>query len=144
MTEERQGAVAAAGSGTGSLVERVVRQLGFSTSVAAVFGQPVEAHGRTVIPVARVYFLYGAGAGPELAGRPVERPPDGRLTPALSSGGGGGGVGVARPAGYIEIGPEGTRFVPVTRDWKGVLALAALAGLGLALLRGWPDRGARG
>lgn len=135
MAEERQ--VETAGGGTGTLVERVVRQLGFSTSVAAVFGQPVAAHGRTVIPVARVYFLYGAGTGPELAGRTVERAPEGRLTPALSSGGGGGGMGIARPAGYIEMGPEGTRFVPATRDWKGTLVLAALVGLGLALLR-WP------
>jgi uncharacterized spore protein YtfJ len=142
VTEERQ--VETAGSGTGSLVERVVRQMGLSASVQAVFGPPVEAHGRTVIPVARVYFLYGAGLGPELAGRTVERPPDGRLAPALSSGGGGGGMGIARPAGYIEMGPEGTRFVPATRDWKGMLALVALAGLGLALLRWRPGRGVRG
>lgn len=136
MTGERQITTSEEGrGGTAALVERVVRQLALSASAEAVFGQPVEAHGRTVIPVARVYFLYGAGTGPELAGRTVERPPDGRLTPALSSGGGGGGMGIARPAGYIEIGPEGTRFVPATRDWKGTLALAALVGLGLALLR---------
>ncbi len=133
MTEERQ--VETAGSGTSTLVERVVRQMGLSASAQAVFGSPVTAHGHTVIPVARVYFLYGAGLGPELAGRSVERPPDGRLTPALSSGGGGGGMGIARPAGYIEIGPAGTRFVPATRDWKGILALAALVGLVLSLLR---------
>ena len=110
-----------------SLAERIVRQVGISSSAETVFGQSVEAHGYTVIPVARVYFAYGGGSGPELAARVVERPPEGRVAPALSSGGGGGGIGFARPAGYIEIGPGGTRFVPVTRDWLRPVALIAAA-----------------
>jgi uncharacterized spore protein YtfJ len=135
MMEERQEAAPLAAGSTSTLAERVVRQMGLSASAQAVFGSPVTAHGRTVIPVARVYFMYGAGMGPELAGRSVERPPEGRLAPALSSGGGGGGMGIARPAGYIEMGPEGTRFVPATRDWRGTLALAAFVAAVLALLR---------
>ena len=117
------------------MIERIVRQVGVTTSAETVFGRPVEAHGHTVVPVARVYFAYGGGSGPELAGRVVERPPDGRVAPALSSGGGGGGLGVARPAGYIEIGPGGTRFVPATRDWRGTLAVVAGIVLTLVLLR---------
>lgn len=135
MAAERQATAPLAEGSTGTLAERVVRQVALSASAQAVFGPPVTAHGRTVIPVARVYFVYGAGMGPELAGRSVERPPEGRLAPALSSGGGGGGMGIARPAGYIELGPEGTRFVPATRDWKSMLALAALVAAVLALLR---------
>ena len=117
------------------MIERIVRQVGVTSSAETVFGRPVEAHGHTVVPVARVYFAYGGGSGPELAGRVVERQPDGRVAPALSSGGGGGGLGIARPAGYIEIGPGGTRFVPVTQDWRGSLALVAGIALTLVLLR---------
>lgn len=107
-----------------SLIERIVRQVGLTSSAETVFGRPVEAHGYTVIPVARVYFAYGGGSGPEIAARVVERQPEGRVAPSLSSGGGGGGVGLARAAGYIEISPAGTRFVPVTADWRRPLAVA--------------------
>ncbi len=121
-----------------SVIERIVRQVGVTSSAGAVFGQPVEAHGYTVVPVARVYFAYGGGSGPELAGRVVERPPEGRVAPALTSGGGGGGVGIARPAGYIEISAAGTRFVPTTRDWRGTFAAAGA--LVLALMWRWRRR----
>jgi uncharacterized spore protein YtfJ len=128
-------AVDRATAGATALIERVVRQVALTASAEAVFGRPVEAHGRTVIPVAKVYFAYGGGAGPELAGRTVERQPDGRVVPALSSGGGGGGVGVARPAGYIELSAAGTRFVPVLHDWRRTLALAGAVAVAVLLLR---------
>lgn len=122
-------------SATGSLVERIVRQIAATASAHSVFGEPVEGHGRTVIPVARLYFTYGAGTGPEIAGRMVERPPDGQVAPALTSGGGGGGIGIARPAGFIEIAPDGARFVPARRDWRGTLAMGTAVGLVLFGLR---------
>jgi uncharacterized spore protein YtfJ len=118
-----------------SLIERIVRQMGVTSSAQTVYGTPVEAHGHTVIPVARVYFGYGGGAGPELAGRQGERQADGRGLPAITSGGGAGGLGIARPAGYIEISPSGTRFVPAGRDWKRPLVLACAAVLGILAIR---------
>jgi uncharacterized spore protein YtfJ len=120
-----------------SLVERIVRQVGLTSTAETVYGEPVHAHGHTVIPVARVYFAYGGGAGPELGGRLVDRAPDGRVAPALTSGGGAGGLGIARPAGYIEMSERGTRFVPVARDWRRplVVAGALLGGLSVWLLR---------
>lgn len=118
-----------------SLIERIVRQVGITSSAETVFGRPVEAQGHTVIPVARVAFAYGGGTGPEIAGRMVERQPDGRVAPTLSSGGGGGGIGIARPVGYIELSPTGTRFVPVTRGWRGPLAAAVAVALTVAALR---------
>jgi uncharacterized spore protein YtfJ len=57
-------------------------------SVSAVFGEPVEVSGATIIPVARVRFALGGGLG-----RGDE----------LGEGGGGGGGAVAEPMGYIEI-----------------------------------------
>lgn len=122
-------------SATGSLVERIVRHIASTASAHSVFGAPIERHGRTVIPVARLYYTYGAGTGPEIAGRTVERQPDGQVAPALTSGGGGGGIGFARPAGFIEVSEDGSRFVPARRDWRGTLALGGAVALALLALR---------
>ena len=78
-------------------------------SAKIVFAGPVSAHGRTVVTVAKVPFGGGYGA------RDKER----------FEGGGGGGVS-ARPAGYIEVGPEGARYVSITPGWT--LAAAAVGG----------------
>jgi uncharacterized spore protein YtfJ len=42
-----------------SLKESVLGQ----ASVKAIYGEPISAQGKTVIPVARVMYAYGAGAG---------------------------------------------------------------------------------
>ena len=34
-----------------------------TASVKAIYGEPIAAHGKTVIPVARIMYGYGAGAG---------------------------------------------------------------------------------
>jgi uncharacterized spore protein YtfJ len=58
------------------------------------YGEPVRHEDRTVIPVARVRASGGGGWG---GGDD-------------STGGGGGGSLDAKPIGFIEIGPTGTRF----------------------------------
>ena len=115
-------------------MERLLRQAGLaSSSHETVYAPAIEAHDHTVIPTARVWYAFGAGSGPELAGRIVERRPDGRVAPSLSSGGGGGGLAFARPAGYIEISSAGTRFVPVRRDWRGMATVVAVVVAAVAL-----------
>jgi len=42
-----------------SLKESILSQ----ASVKAIYGEPIAAHGKTVIPVARIMYGYGAGAG---------------------------------------------------------------------------------
>jgi uncharacterized spore protein YtfJ len=42
-----------------SLKESILSQ----ASVKAIYGEPVSAHGKTVIPVAKIMYAYGAGAG---------------------------------------------------------------------------------
>ena len=93
------------------------RALARLTGARLCFGRPIEAKGRTVIPVASVRTAGGWGFGNE---------PDGRGT-----GGGGGGALDARPVGFIEIGPDGTRFQPID---DGRVALRAIAAGSLALL----------
>jgi len=93
------------------LVERMAERLGGTASVHAVFGDPIERNGLTVIPVARVRWGFGGGSGtgPAPAGQPG--PSDG--SPATSGSGAGGGV-TADPVGYLEIGPDGAAFRPIT------------------------------
>ncbi|UGS38166.1 hypothetical protein [Capillimicrobium parvum] len=71
------------------LVERL-------TGSKLCYGEPIRDNGRTIVPVARVRAIGGAGFGRG----PAEQ----------GGGGGGGGTLDALPFGYIEIGPEGTRF----------------------------------
>jgi uncharacterized spore protein YtfJ len=59
------------------------------------YGEPVRDGGRTVIPVARVRASGGGGWGNGAAN---------------DGGGGGGGSLSAVPVGFIEIGPEGSRY----------------------------------
>ena len=42
-----------------SLKESVLSQ----ASVKAIYGEPISAHDKTIIPVAKIMYGYGAGAG---------------------------------------------------------------------------------
>src|SRR5690348_7399873 len=97
-------------------------------SVKAIYGEPIAAHGKTVIPVAKIMYGYGAGAGTGGVGD----------SSARGEGGGGGGGVRAIPVGVIEVSDQQTRFVPIT-DRKR-LAGAVLAGIGLGMLLGWCRR----
>ena len=97
-------------------------------SVKAIYGEPISAHGKTVIPVAKIIYGYGAGAGTGGVGD----------SSARGEGGGGGGGVRAVPVGVIEISDERTCFVPITDRKK--LTAAILAGVGLGLWLGWRRR----
>ena len=107
-----------------SLKESVLGQ----ADVKTIYGQPIAAHDKTIIPVARIMFAYGAGAGTGGMGNNNPR----------GEGGGGGGAVRAVPVGVFEVGPQGTRFVSVTdrRKLAGVLA----AGVAVGMWLGWRRR----
>jgi uncharacterized spore protein YtfJ len=71
-------------------LERLAARL---TRARLCYGRPVEAHGRTVIPVARISLAGGVGSVSKGQARE-----------------GGGGNLQARPVGFIEISSDGTRF----------------------------------
>jgi uncharacterized spore protein YtfJ len=107
-----------------SLKESVLSQ----ASVKAIYGEPISAHGKTVIPVAKIMYGYGALAGTGGVGD----------SSARGEGGGGGGGVRAIPVGVIQISDQQTCFVPITNRKK--LAGAVLAGVGLGMWLGWRRR----
>ena len=82
-------------------------------SVNTVYGQPISADGVTVVPVARISFAYGGGGGGGSGTGAEENSAGGT---GSGGGGGGGGGGSVRPAGYIEITANGSRWVAVERS----------------------------
>ncbi len=94
-------------------------------NVNAVFGKPVTAEGRTVIPVAEIGygFAMGFGQGPAAEEETAEEAAE------ETGGGGGAGGGVkARPLAIVEVTPEGTWVKPIVDEQKVTLAGAMLAG----------------
>ena len=101
-----------------SLKDSVLTQ----ASVKTIYGEPIEAQGKTIIPVAKISYGYGAGAGTGGVGN----------TQARGEGGGGGGGVHAVPVGVVEVSNLQTRFIPISDRKK--LAGAVLFGVGLGLL----------
>jgi uncharacterized spore protein YtfJ len=97
-------------------------------SVKTIYGEPIPANGKTIIPVAKVMYGYGAGAGTGGVGDSSTRG---------EGGGGGGGVRVV-PLGVVEVSEQETRFVPISDRRK--LTGALLAGIGLGMWFGWRRR----
>ena len=97
-----------------SLKESILSQ----ANVKAVYGDPIEAQGKTVIPVAKIIYGYGAGAGT-------------------------GGVGDTRArgegaVGVVAISGQQTRFIPITDRKK--LTGVAMTGFALGMLIRWLRR----
>ena len=106
------------------ILEKLGESLGSKATVKSVFGEPIQAAGKTIIPVAKVFYGFGGGFGAGPSKNPEEK---GR--PKGEGGGGGGGVR-AFPAGALEITPGNTRFIPFTdpRWLLAVFSLGAFAG----------------
>jgi uncharacterized spore protein YtfJ len=99
-----------------------VKESILAANVKSVYGEPISAQGKTVIPVAKIMYGYGGGGGAGAGGDAKAR----------GEGAGGGGGARAIPMGVIEVSDQQTRFVPITSRKK--LAGAVAAGLVLGLL----------
>jgi uncharacterized spore protein YtfJ len=100
-SQAQQRAEASVAGHAAEVLERLADKLGGKASVSAVFGEPVERDGITIIPVATVGFGFGAGVG------------RGKKDAEIAQGGGGGGGASAAPVGYIEIKDGNAVFKPI-------------------------------
>jgi uncharacterized spore protein YtfJ len=107
------------------LLQRLGETLGSTATVKSVFGEPIQANGKTVVPVAKVAYGFGGGFGAGKHGKKLDQQGEG--------GGGGGGVR-AFPAGVLEITEDSTRFIPFTDLRFLALAFAAGAAFGAVIL----------
>ena len=96
-----------------------------TASVARVFGDPIEANEKTIVPVARVAYGFGAGYGSGTDEEDEE---------AGGEGAGGGGGASVTPVGILEITDDDTRYVRFS-DWRRT-AVAVGTGIGLGVLLG--------
>jgi uncharacterized spore protein YtfJ len=96
--------------------------VGAKATVQAVLGEPIQQGGITVVPVARVRWGFGGGGGRS------EAAPE-----APASGSGGGGGVAADPVGYLEVGPAGAMFKPIS-DVRPSPAFRLAAGVTAAIV----------
>lgn len=110
---------------TADILEKIGDKLGSTATVRAVYGEPILAEGKTVVPIAKVAYGFGAGSGRGKRANAGDAEGGGNH----AEGGGGGGGVRAFPAGALEITQEGTRFIPYT----DIRPLAAAFAVGLLL-----------
>lgn len=132
-------------------VERIAERIGAHATVRSVFGEPIERDGITIVPVARVRWGFGGGSGggPLGTGAAVEAEgaagdsgegvagtgtPGGGSLVGFGSGGGGGVT--ADPVGYLEIGPDGASFIPISPTMPSPGFLLAVGAMTALVLRG--------
>jgi uncharacterized spore protein YtfJ len=133
---------AAGGSSIDGFVERMAERVGAKASVRAVFGDPIERGGITIIPVARIRWGFGGGAGrgPIAVGPGTDSgsgSPETTTDEGVSGAGTGGGGGVtADPIGYIEIGPDGAAFKWISTPMPSPGFLLAAGATATLVLRG--------
>jgi uncharacterized spore protein YtfJ len=94
-----------------------------TANVKTVYGEPIVAQGKTVIPVAKIVYGYGGGGGTGGVG----------ASSARGEGGGGGGGARAIPVGFIEVSDQPSRFVPITDRKKLASAIAVGIAIGMWL-----------
>ena len=116
-------AARAARGGPGGFLASLIERAGGAATARAVFGDPVTQGATTVIPVARLRWGAGGGAGEDVR--------DGKQ----STGSGGGGGGIASPAGFIEVRDGEARFVRIARPADVVPLVIAGTLAAILLLR---------
>jgi uncharacterized spore protein YtfJ len=109
------------------MVQSLADLVASAMNVRVVYGDPISAEGKTIIPVAKVSGGFGARARPE-----GSEAPEGE---SASQGGGAGGGFSARPVGLIEVTPQRTRFIPAQNTTGVWMAAAGGLLLGLFLFR---------
>ena len=118
-----------------NFIENIATRLGQNATVKNVYGEPVVAGNKTIIPVAQVALGFGGGYGKKLKKflneENVIDDKSNDKEPGGEGLGGGGGM-FARPKGVYEISEQGTRFIPA--NYARQLLAAAFFGF---VIGGW-------
>ena len=109
------------------ILKRVTERIQSAATVKTVYGEPVYAEGKTIIPVARVRYAFGAGG----ASDGDEANPDENETPQEEIAGGGGGAVEVTPVGFIEVTAGDARYVSF--DERRRIIRAVVVGLLVAI-----------
>ena len=115
--QAHEDARSAAEGGVPGLLASMAEKVGATARVSAVFGEPVEKDGHTVIPVAQTMWGSGAGSG---------------TSDEDGFGGGAGGGALTRPVGYIDVTGHGRLLRAAPEAVAGRQAGACLGGRHLA------------
>jgi uncharacterized spore protein YtfJ len=100
------------------ILQSIAERLQNSATVESVYGDPVTAEGKMIIPVAKIRYGFGGGGGSgespmgTLDETEESAEADGAVVASGSGGGGGGDVSVT-PVGYIEITDGKSRYVSI-------------------------------
>lgn len=98
-----------------------IGQMHERAAVKTVFGEPYQVDGRTVIPVAKVCYAFGVGAG-----RGNAKINGGTESGGGGEGGGGGGGVSVRPVAVLELSGTETRLKPIVDVTRVAIAGMAL------------------
>jgi uncharacterized spore protein YtfJ len=101
-------------------VERLAEKLGVNANAKAIYSDPVQCDGVTVIPVAKVRWGFGGGDALKFNKRAK---------------GGGGGIQIS-PLGYIEMKEGRSTYRPINdpASWGPLMVIGGV--VGWVLLRG--------
>lgn len=104
--------------------QSIIERLQSSAHIKTVYGEPIVAAGKTIVPVAKVAYGFGGGGGTKKNDKGEDQ----------HEGGGGGGGAAALPVGVVEITESRTRFIAFGEKKK--LAGALLLGVALGIWLG--------
>jgi uncharacterized spore protein YtfJ len=113
----------------GSFLQKAAEGVAGIMDAKRVYGVPVDAHSRMVIPVSTAWWCGGGGGG-EGAAPPGESVEEEDARKEEGSGGGFGGFGRVSPVGYIVLDEDGVR-------WRRIIDFNLLVPLGAVVLIAW-------
>jgi len=119
----------------GDVLNNITERLHSTAQVKTIYGEPIVAEGKTIIPVAEVKYGFGGGGGQQGGASKLDGRPGGETAEnqgETSNGmGGGGGISV-RPLGVVEVSSNGTRYISFREGRK--IALSVLAGVVIGMM----------
>lgn len=115
----------------GDVLNSITQRLQATAHVQTIYGEPIVAQGKTIIPVAEVKYGFGGGGGNQRPASGPEGNSNGdagssvEASQASSGMGGGGGISV-KPLGVVEVSSQGTRYIAFNQG--RIIAMSLLAG----------------